>query len=65
MEDSVYKRQLFLCSLGNIRVVLWAMGREDAKRQARVWLGSDPDSYTVTSLSEQGDRVHISITLAI
>jgi len=65
MDEGVYKRQLFLCSLGNIRFICWAMGREDAKRQARPWIGSDPDTYTVTPLSEPGDRVHIGLTLSI
>lgn len=61
----IAKRQLFVISLGNIRFLCWAMGREDAKRQAHKWIGSDPDMYVVTPISEQGDRVHIALTLSI
>ena len=61
----IAKRQLFVVSLGNIRFLCWAMGREDAKHQARSWIGSDPDTYVVTPISEQGDRVHIALTLSI
>lgn len=56
---------LFIVNFGNIRVVTWASGREEAKRNAHVWLGADPDKYIVTPLSEIGDRVRIDITLAI
>lgn len=65
LTEPVYKRQLFVCSLGNIRYVCWAMGREDAKRQAQSWIGGNPDSYVVSPISEQGDRVHIALTLSI
>jgi hypothetical protein len=65
MENIAYKRQLFLVSLDNIRVIIWATGREDAKRQAKSWLRGDADSYIVSPLSESGDKVHLAIMLTI
>lgn len=65
LAEPTYKRQLFVCGMGNIRHICWAMGREDAKRQAHSWLGGNKDSYVVTPISEPGDRVHIALTLSI
>ena len=56
---------LFMVEMGNIHYICWADGREDAKCQARGWIGSDPDTYIVSPLTERGDRVHIALTLAI
>ena len=61
----MYDKQLFLISMGNIRFVTWATDREDAKRQAHSWVGGYIEHYTVTPLSEPGDRVHLGLTLAI
>lgn len=55
--------QLFMCEWGNAHVITWAHDREDAKRKARGWLSYDPDKYTVTPLTDPGDRVHMAITL--
>lgn len=57
--------QLFLVSSGSIRYVTWAVGREEAKRNARSWIGDDSDRYIVTPLSERGDRVHVNLTLSV
>lgn len=64
-DEVIVERQLFMVSLGNIRFLCWAMGREDAKRQAHYWIDSNPNTYVVTPISEQGDRVHIALTLSV
>lgn len=65
---------LFLVEYGNAHVIVWAMGREQAKRQAQSWLWDNPDNdttyapadrYTVTPLTEPGDRVKIAVTLSV
>jgi hypothetical protein len=56
---------LFMVEYGNVHVITWADGREDAKRKAQVWLRLNPDLYTVTPLTEPGDRIHLSINLAV
>lgn len=60
MNDKI----LFLVEMGNIHYICYASNRENAKRQAHSWIGSDPDHYTVTPLTERGDRIHIALTLA-
>lgn len=57
--------KLFLISLGNIRFICWAFGREEAKRQAREWIGGDMERYVVSPLSEEGDRVRIAVNLSL
>lgn len=54
-----------MVSLGNIRYFTWAGDRENAKRNARSWIGGNIDQYVVTPLTEPGDRVHLALTLAI
>lgn len=54
---------LFLVSQGNIKVLTYAYNREDAKRQTHSWIGGNTDYYTVTPLTEPGDRIHLAITL--
>lgn len=54
---------LFLCTYGNAHVLTWAHDREDAKRKARQWLSYDSDNYTVTPLTNEGDRINLNITL--
>lgn len=56
---------LFLCELGNGHVVTFAVDREQAKRNARAWLGRNPDDYIVTPLTAPGDRVKLDITLRV
>jgi hypothetical protein len=56
---------LFLVEYGNAHVICWASDREEAKRQARNWLWENPDKYTVTPLTEPGDRIHFHLTLAV
>jgi len=56
---------LFLVKFGNINVVTWARGREDAKHRAHSWIGGDAEQYIVEPLTAEGDRVHLDITLAV
>jgi hypothetical protein len=56
---------IFMVQMGNVRVFVWATDREDAKRQAHSWIGSDPDNYIVTPLTNLGDRIHLSLTLYV
>jgi hypothetical protein len=51
-----------------VKVILWAMGREDAKRSAwSGWLNGlgDPDNFIVTPITNPGDRVKLEITLNV
>jgi len=57
---------LFLVTYGNAHVIVWADGREEAKRQAQAWLPHHADSlYTVTPLTAKGDRVKLMVTLNV
>lgn len=58
-----HEHQLFLVELGDVHVVTWAFGREGAKRNAHNWIGNDKEKYTVTPLTDQGDIIHLDITL--
>lgn len=57
--------QLFMVELANVHVITWAHNREDAKRRCKSWIGSNPDYYIVSPLTEKGDRVHLNITLFV
>lgn len=39
--------------------------REAAKRQARSWLGGDPDTYTVTPLTNVGETIYVGMALYV
>lgn len=63
---------LFLVEQGNSHVLTYASDREAAKRKAFNWMGwgeyhtpkgGNPDHYTVTPLIEEGDRIHLDITI--
>lgn len=56
----------WIVEIGNTHVILNTSrpDREEAKRKAHKWLGANPDHYTVTPLTESGDRVHLDITVA-
>jgi len=57
---------LFMVEYGNAHAIVWASGREEAKRQAQAWLPHHAaDLYTVTPLTAPGDRVKLMVTLAI
>jgi hypothetical protein len=52
----------------NVKVVLWANGREEAKRQANAgWLSGmgNPDYFICTPITNPGDRVKLDITLNV
>lgn len=52
----------------NMKVILWAGGRDDAKRKAsRSTLREmgNPDEYIVTPITNPGDRVKLDITLNV
>jgi hypothetical protein len=66
---------LFMVEYGNAHVITFASGREQAKQNAKNWLGdyrrplhdfygNNPDNYTVTPLTEPGDRIHLDITVS-
>lgn len=50
---------LFMVEMGNFHFLTWAENRERAKSNAHSWIGSRKDYYTVTPLTEKGDRVTI------
>ena len=54
---------LWLVEIGNIHVVCTARNREYAKSKAHAFIGGNPDDYTVTPLTEAGDRLHLDITV--
>lgn len=56
---------LFLVEMGNVHYLCYANDREDAKRQAHRWIGANVDDYTITPLTEPGDRVRIELNLSI
>ena len=56
---------LFMVEYGNVHVILNALNREDAKRRARNWIGYDSEKYTVTPLTEKGDRIKLDVTLYV
>lgn len=52
----------------NMKVVLWAIDREQAKRLANVgWLSGmgNPDYFVCTPITSPGDRVKLDITLNV
>lgn len=51
--DRIY----FMVEMGNIHFFTYAFNREHAKQQAQGWIGGNPDNYTVTPLTEPGDRI--------
>lgn len=58
--------QFWVVELGNAHVIVGVIGdRENAKQRAFKWLGGDPDAYTVTPITEPGDRVHLDITVMV
>jgi len=42
-----------------------AFDREEAKRNAHRWIGSDKDNYIVWPLTNDGDRIHLDITIQV
>jgi hypothetical protein len=56
---------LFMVEMGNAHVIVWAHNCEGAKRDAQRWLHVDPDKYTVTPLTEPGDRIHFDFSLFV
>jgi len=59
--------QLFVVEAAqrNVKVIVWTIGRENAKRKAHEWIGNDPDKYVVTPITNPGDRVKLDITLNV
>lgn len=54
----------------NLRVFVYARGRETAKHAAARWLGGEHawggfDNWEVTPLTEHGDRVFLDVTFGI
>ncbi len=56
---------LFMVEMGNIHFICDARDREDAKRKAYQWIGGNSDDYTVSPLTEKGDRIHMAVTLYV
>lgn len=55
---------LFMVERGNVHVLTYATDRENAKRNAQKWMGMNPDHYTVSPLTEPGDRIKLDITVS-
>lgn len=60
----------WIVNKGNVNVITNSVrdghiGREEAKRKASHWIGGDPDTYTVTPLTDKGDRVHLAVTVSV
>lgn len=55
---------LFLVEYGNVHVIVYSPGREQAKRDAQRWLWADPDHYIVTPLTKPGDQIHFDFSLS-
>jgi hypothetical protein len=58
-----WEERLWMLELGNAHYITFAFTREDAKRKAQSWFGGNPDHYTVTPLTDSGDRIHVALTL--
>jgi hypothetical protein len=59
---------LFMVESSNTHVIVYELGREQAKRAVSRWLGDyngGPDNYTVTPLTGPGDRIHFDLSLAV
>lgn len=55
--------KLWLVTRAGHHVVLSALNREYAKSKSQEILGGDPDEYTVTPLTNEGDRVHLDLNI--
>lgn len=52
----------------NVKTIVWALGREGAKRKAKEgWLRGmgDPALFICTPITKPGDRVKLDITLNV
>jgi hypothetical protein len=67
---------IFMVSYGNVRVITTGNNREDAKRNAANWISyqdaysggafrPSTDEYTVTPLTNPGDRIKLDISLRV
>lgn len=56
---------LWMVEMGNIHFITFAEDREDAKRKAHQWMGGDKEHYTVSPLTEPGDRIHMALSLSL
>lgn len=59
------EKSLYLVKLGNACFITYTYNRESAKRDARSWLGGYSDQYTVTPITEKGDRLHLHLTMFV
>lgn len=66
-NDPTIYSTFWVVELGNAHVILntQRQDREEAKYQAQKWLGGDPDDYTVTPITEPGDRVRLDVTVQV
>lgn len=56
---------LFRVTRGRHHVIVWTFDREEAKRQARSYLGGDMDAYVVEPITERDDTVHLHLSLRV
>lgn len=65
--DPVTYSTFWVVEIGNTHIILntQRQDREEAKRKARQWLGGNPDNYTVTPITEPGDRVRLDVTVQV
>ena len=54
-----------MVEFGNVHWIGMCMDREDAKRMAHKWIGGDKERYTVSPLTEPGDRLHVEFSLNV
>lgn len=70
MDPNNDEKQLFVVSIegaSKTKVIVWALGRDDAGRQAEHGLlrgyGRTADEFEITPITNPGDRVKFQITL--
>lgn len=54
---------LWLVEMGNIHYVCTGFHRETVKAEAHKYIGGDPETYTVTPLTQTGDRVFVAVSV--
>lgn len=56
---------IFMVKQGSDKIICTAFNREDAKLKAFKIIGGNSDLYIVYPLTNEGDRIHLSITVSV